>query len=572
MYSLYYYNGFSYWDISSKVLNAKLVDSANVGNVSLDLEIHSPPYIVSDVLALKSNARIYVALHGKIIFSGRLKQVILTEDRLKVQCSGLFSQFDDFGSFGIIASVSNKSLLKKQTPNHRDFATVFESNALTVEESELSTRIVEGIGLSNARANGLYLPMPLNRVDLSSNLVSMIDMAYNLPSGFLTYIRISDKDRNIHTTQIVTTTAVGSGRRLFISKVPVSGFYNYEFVLRNNTGGTYTSTQDTGFWYSNINALRIIPEESFSVTTATVNVAAGSTITITPANIENIYNGQTLYVVSGTYTTPTTYTGESIVVSGLTSTTFRGTFVNTSVNGTISILVPSVRPHHVLTEYSTRANVTPIIEDTRLDITDLMYDSITFKAICESLASRGDGTQKYYYGVTSDGIFYFRPKPSTIYYADLESFELNMNLNTIVNKVIPISKYADGTPKELPPIYDYTSIEKINATRSQAYTGDTSTDAQAIAYATAYLQDSVKGSVNTVIAISSVYNAQGAKVPLYLINAGDTIIPRNIPLNLLSTVQDSYIVETKQIDLETGKITFAFDKPITSTEALVNFT
>lgn len=571
MYSIYYYNGFSYWDISKRVTSAKIVDSANVGNVSLDLDIHAPPYIVSDILALKSNARIYVAVYGKLIFSGRLKQVVLTEDKLKIQCGGLFSLFDDLGSFGIIASVSDKSLLKKQTPDHRDFVSIFGSSAFTVEESEQSTKIVENISIANTLSHGMYLPIPLNRVTVTGTMLYLADISYNLPSGFLVYTRIFNSSRSIHSSQNLLTTAIVTSRRLFIDDFPASGIADFTVNLRNTTGGTYTSTQDTGFWYSNLNALRILPESAVTATTATINVAAGGTITITPANISNIYDGQTLFIVSGAYTTPSVYVGESIVVSGLTSSTFRGTF-GTSINGAVSILVPSVRPHHILTEYGTQLGITPIIEDTRLDITDLNETSTTIKSICDKLSSRGDGTQKYYYGVNADGIFYFRPKNTSTYYADIDSFELSMNLGTITNKIVPISKYADGTPKELSPVYDYTSIEKINAVRSQAYVGDTATDQQAIAYATAYLQDSVKGSVNTVIAISNVYNAQGARIALYLINPGDTIIPRNIPLNLLNTVQNSYIVETKQIDLETGKITFAFDKPITSTEALVNFT
>lgn len=572
MYTLYYFNGINYQDITAFCISPKLVHAANVGDMSLDFEFIGPSNISSEWLKLDSTARIFVAKRGTIIFSGRLSNVVLQQNSTKVQCRGLFSLFSDLGSFGVFLSTTDKAAFKKQTNNHRDFVTTFAVSSIAVEESLLSIRPVEGVGIPNVASNGFYLPLPPAPIQISGNMYSFSDISFNLPSGFITYIRQSDANRNIHAGAVLTTTAVSSARRLFITLGPTSGIVNHTFNLRNSSGGTYTSTQDTGFWYSNLNSTRLVLENNVRSTTATINVVAGSTATITPASMVNIYNGQQLFVVSGAYTVPNTvYTGQSVTVSGVTASTFQANFA-TSINGSSTILIPYLSPKDIFSRYANFVGINAAtIADVSIDISDVIIESTTFPMLCEYVAKRGDGVRKYYYSVDSSGNFYYKPNNEVTYYIDVESFELSATLDNIYNKITPISKYEDGTPKELSPVSDQVSIERLNKARITTYPTDTTYDPQATLYATAYLEDSVKGSVNTVISITRAYNTLGAAVSLDTLNPGDIVIPRNIPINLTSTVQPYYTIDTKQVFLDSGKIVFSFDKPLTKIEALVNF-
>lgn len=572
MYTLYYFNGINYQDITAFCISPKLVHAANIGDMSLDFEFIGPSNISIEWLKLDSIARIFVVKRGTIIFSGRLSNVILHSEATKVQCKGLFSLFGDFGSFGVLASTTDRSLFKKQTVDHRDFNANFATNSITIEENIFSIRPVKGEGISNLAANGFFMPMPLARVNVSGNLYAFTDISFSMPSGFIAYVRQFDNDDNSISTATVAVVANTTARRVFVNYAAVSGIADHVVCLRNSTGGTYTSTQDTGFWYANINNTRLALENDVRFTTATINVTAGSTITITPASMTNIYNGQRLYVVSGTYTTANTaYTGESIVVSGMTATTFRGTFA-TSIHGSSTIIVPFVTPKTIFDGYATVAGLdVDAVTDVNIDISDALFDNTTFENLCNYIAKRGDGTKKHYYGVDSLGNFYYKPASSSTYYIDVESFELSATIDDIYNRIIPISKRADGTLKELNPVVDQSSVERINKARTAVYTTDTTYDPQATVYAMAYLEDSIKGSVNTVISIVRAYNTLGAAVSLDILNPGDIVIPRNIPISLTTTAQSQYTIDTKQVFLDSGKIVFSFDKPLSKIEALVNF-
>lgn len=572
MYTIYYYNGANYHNITAFCLSPKLVHAVNIGDLSFEFDFVGLSHISSELLKLDSTARIFVVKYGSIIFSGRLSNVVLQDDRTKVQCRGLFSFFTDLGSFGVLASTTDRSLLKKQTVDHRDFAVNFATSSMTVEENIFSVRPVKNEGIANLAANGFFLPIPLAKINTSGNLYAFTDVSFSVPSGFSTYVKQFDYGSNLLTSALVTFGANTTSRRIFVNYTATSGIYDHVICLRNSTGGTYTSTQDTGTWYANVNNMRFALEDSVRFTTATINVAAGGTITITPASMTNIYNGQRLYVISGAYTTPNApYIGESIVVSGITATTFRGTF-STNINGSSTIIVPFVKPRDIFSGYANIVGVNPsAVSDVTIDISDALFDSTTFEGLCSYIAKRGDGAKKYYYGVDSSGNMYYKPSNETTYYVDVESFELSSTIDSIINKVIPISKKADGTPEELAPVIDQLSVERINKTRTTVYTADTTYDPQATVYATAYLEDSVKGSVNSVMVIVKAYNTLGASVSLDVLNPGDIVIPRNIPLNLSMTVQPQYVIETKQVMLDSGKIVFSFDKPLTKMEALVNF-
>ena len=486
MYTLYYFNGINYQDITALCISPKLVHAANIGDMSLDFEFIGPSNISSEWLKLDSIARIFVVKHGGIIFSGRLSNVVLQQNSTKVQCRGLFSLFSDFGSFGVLASTTDRSLLKKQTVDHRDFDVNFATSSITVEENIFSIRPVKGEGISHLAANGFFMPMPLARVNISGNLYAFTDISFSIPSGFSAYVKQFNRTNNLITSAFLTVSANTTARRVYVNYMEASGIADHIVCLRNTTGGTYTSTQDTGFWYANINNTRLALENDVKFTTATINVTAGSTVTITPASMTNIYNGQMLYVVSGTYTIPNaSYVGESIVVSGMTATTFRGTFA-TSIHGASTIIVPFVTPKTIFNGYASVAGLdVDAVTDVNIDISDALFDNTTFENLCNYIAKRGDGIKKHYYGVDSLGSFYYKPASSSTYYIDIESFELSATIDDIYNRVIPISKRADGTLKELSPVIDQSSVERINKARTAVYMTDTAYDPQATVYATA---------------------------------------------------------------------------------------
>lgn len=182
-----------------------------------------------------------------------------------------------------------------------------------------------------------------------------------------------------------------------------------------------------------------------------------------------------------------------------------------------------------------------LIASPALDLTDELYEDEAPADILTRLAALGDNAtppKQWEVGVWENRLLHLRVRGSAgrAWYVDAAGLELERSLETLRNAVYAVYRDAAGVTQRTAAATDAASAARYGLTRRAALRADTTSATQAGVQRDAYLQDRKDPPARAGITIWAIYDAAGARWPLYAVRSGDTITLRNLPPTLSGDV------------------------------------
>lgn len=180
-----------------------------------------------------------------------------------------------------------------------------------------------------------------------------------------------------------------------------------------------------------------------------------------------------------------------------------------------------------------------LIQSPGVDLVDEVYADQSPAQIIGSLAWRGDSiNQVYEAGVWDGQTMYFRPKGSAAlaWFTDAISIEIDSSLDALYNSAYAV--YADANNRRLrTAMAEKLNSQAIYGLVRRAWAG-TQTTSQTTAERArdALLTDRADLRPKAVLMMAGLYDASGARWPLWMARTGDTLTLRNLTPGLGSAV------------------------------------
>lgn len=319
------------------------------------------------------------------------------------------------------------------------------------------------------------------------------------------------------------------------------------FYMINTTGGNVLKATDTGVDYLRITNVRLVSTTTYAVsTTLTVARTNGSPVTCTVGSTARMYVGQRLIINSGGANS------ESVIVLSIpSSTTFTANVVNAPGGG--YPIGTTVQAHVVYADSVVGAIINTVIADNPdqlasnvalvqspgLDLTDEVYEDGDMQDILTKLADYGDmQRRRWEVGVGNNQVLYFQPQNTTgrTWYVDASDIDIERTLDNLRNRTYAVYSEPGGRKVRSAATDDATSISRYGIIRKSALNVDSTSSTQAQTQVNTSLEDTADPRPRAGVVFRMVYNLHGAPAMLFEPTGGDTIVIRNLPPNISTTV------------------------------------
>lgn len=331
----------------------------------------------------------------------------------------------------------------------------------------------------------------------------------------------------------------------------------------NATGAGSTPAGETGANYAKLTNVRLVTSTANRVSTSWSSPAGPVTgvQTVTPASMANIYVGQRLSIKQGGATN-----AESVIVTAVTSTTFTATFAGTHVAAeTITAhvvyadeIVKDCLADIVAVNMGLSSNTT-LIQSPLVDLTDQVFEDANMGAVLDTLAAIGDNATpplRWEVGVGNQQLLYFRPKSSAsrVWYVDVapDGLQIERSLQTLHNSAYTTYQDADGRTLRTATSSDAASVARYGVTRQQAVDSSTTSSTLATTIRDTAIRDGADPPPRSSVVFDGLYDAGGAWWPLYWCKSGDTLIARNLPPTLSTTIDRIRVMRLIQVEYNAG--------------------
>lgn len=343
----------------------------------------------------------------------------------------------------------------------------------------------------------------------------------------------------------------------------------------NSSGATYTNAQEDGDFYLNIPFARLVTLNSNRVnTTLGTAVAAPGTQACTPGSMTGIYVGQRLFLGGGN--------PESVVVASMTTTTFTATYARThlatdSLNAFLlyaSDVATALRDAVNTANSGALSSSNILIQSPGLDLLDEIYEDAYPADILTRLASLGDASgQRYEVGVKAGRRLYLRPQgdAAQAWHVDAADLTIQQTIENLANSVYATYQDANGYTRRTASQIESLSIVRYGLTRRRSVQADTTNSNVATAIAQTARDDSSDPLPRAGVSFTRAYTANGAQIPLWQIQDGDTITIRNLPVIAGAAVDRirTFRVVQVQYDAVAGTISVTPETPLPELEYLL---
>jgi hypothetical protein len=335
---------------------------------------------------------------------------------------------------------------------------------------------------------------------------------------------------------------------------------------------------ETGAAYLKITNLRITTGRAHEVNTGW-SLPAGPVTgvqTVTPTSMAGIYLGQQLVCRQGTVN------GEIVTVTAITSTTFTATFTKTMQAG-VTIQACQVYADDIaddLLSVTDTLNSTQISSDTALiaspglDLLNEVYEDQLPSDILDYLAGIGDTSgNQWEWGVGDNQRLYFRRQGSAArtWYIDVSAIDVQRLLDALSNSVYAVYQDTANRTLRAAATSDAASVARYGVTRRQALSVSSTSTVQAAAQQAAALADGKDPKPRSGVVIDKVFDANGARWPLWSVAAGDTVIIRNLAPTLSTSIDRIRVFRLSRAsyDVDSDTLTIEPETPRPSLEALL---
>jgi hypothetical protein len=210
-----------------------------------------------------------------------------------------------------------------------------------------------------------------------------------------------------------------------------------------------------------------------------------------------------------------------------------------------------------------------LISTTTTDLNDELYEDMLPAAILDYLATR-EGCD---WGVDVSGVFYFHPRGTyaRTWYVDAADIQLEESTNELTNSTYAIYKDANGRTRRTTIVADAMSVSWSGLTRRKPVQAQTTSATEAGVWRTAALADGLAYARRVTVTADRIIDMSGQTRQGYEVQAGDTLIIRNLPQTLAPDIDilSSILVARVQYDPATGAATIETDAPIPTLVTLI---
>lgn len=509
--------------------------------------------MLADAFRLYDNTLLYVGLFagGQIVWEGRLEDPTLYAGQdgsgLLAQALGYWRALSDVPLTALYSTTSVASWQPATTTQLANAAPeryqIDTNNRLFIAPQKNATYANAGVNLV---LGALYFDLP---DDASRNLnaggiqfdYEMIFPAVGWQANLNIYNFAGALIANIWSLGATTGLQTGSIHLNALAGNPVRCVF---YIWYNAAAAVYAG--ETGAAYLKVTNVRLATANARRVNT-TWSLPAGPVTgvqVVTPVSMTGIYLGQRLHMNQGA-----AVNAESVLVTAITATTFTATFVKQQAAG-VPIQAHQVYADDVVKDAasivstlnsSQLSSSTALIQSPGLDLTDESYEDAAIGDVLTHLASLGDNQsppRQWEVGVYEDRKLFFRPQGSAsrAWYVDATDLSVVRTLEDLANSSYAIYADANGRALRTAPVGDAASQARYGLVRRTAISADTTSATQAGVQASAALADTKDPKPRATIQFEAVYDAAGARYPLWLVRAGDTMTIRNLPPNISTSI------------------------------------
>lgn len=182
---------------------------------------------------------------------------------------------------------------------------------------------------------------------------------------------------------------------------------------------------------------------------------------------------------------------------------------------------------------------TALVATTDVDLQNEVYQDELMSDVLTRLTRLGDSANRQYEtGVWEGRRLHFRVRGSAgrTWYVDATALELERSLEPLANSVYAVYQATGGATVRSAASDDAASIARYGVTRRRALPARTTSSTQAASEVAAYLTDRKDPVPRAGLTFTKVFDATGARWPLWAVRAGDTLVIRNLSPTLSTSV------------------------------------
>lgn len=349
-------------------------------------------------------------------------------------------------------------------------------------------------------------------------------------------------------------------------------------VVYNAAAAIYAG--ETGTAYVRVTNVRVVTSTTNRVdTTLTANRNAGVNVTATVGSTARMYVGQLLQIrAAGGVTQSETVT----VLSIGGATTFNATFGANYVigNGVQGHIVYADEIVSDLAADTSAVNTTQLSSSTALiqspgrDLLDAQWLDTYGADVLADLVQRGDTQtqpRRWVWSVEIGRLLRFAPlgDGGRTWYVDAAGITVQLSRENLFNDAYAVYEDPSGWPLRTAVNPSTTSVARYGLTRRKSVSVQGSNALQAEAARDTAITQGATPSPKVQVNFEAVYDASGARWPLYLIRPGDTLFIRNLPPTLSVTVDQirSFVIARVEYHLDDDTITVEPLDPLPTLEA-----
>lgn len=488
-----------------------------------------------------------VSSYGQIAWEGRLEDPTLfagtAGSGLLAQALGFWRGFSDVPYIACWSSTSVGEFI----------ATTADMGVTTYSDSERWQRDTNnrlGIGLTVGttyalnKGGGLLFGIPHRS---SRNIVGIqFALEINLPTQH-TWRCVSfagDISSGALTSGAIEASLVGTGAQVNRAYHIILGTPRETcgIDVLCNTGAAFAG--QTWASYAKVTRVRVVTSSTNRVnTTLSANRNAGTNVTATVGSTTGMYVGMDLVIDGGNANSEIV-----TVISIGSSTQFNATFANNHTSGQAVqgfVIYADEIAKDMLTSYINVLNATQLssatalIQSPGLDLLNEVFEDANMADVLTRLAALGDTSgNQWEVGVYEGRVLFFRPQGSTgrAWYVDATELGIARTLEDLANTVRAVYKDASGRAQRTTTSGDAPSIARYGVLRVATVAADTTNATLAGVIRDTAQADTKNPLPRATIRFEAVYDASGARYPLWLVRAGDTMTIRNLPPNVSPSV------------------------------------
>ncbi len=219
---------------------------------------------------------------------------------------------------------------------------------------------------------------------------------------------------------------------------------------------------------------------------------------------------------------------------------------------------------------------TVLVESPTIDLTDQVYLDLRPAEILNSLIVLGDNQtppRQWEWGVWEGQRLHLRARGSAgrAWYVDATRLDVERTLDALYNSVYSIYQNESGDTLRTAAEADADSQAIYGVTRQGYISSDTTSAAQAGVERDTALADTKNPRPRAALAFDALYDAAGARWPLWACRSGDTITIRNLPPQLSASIDRvrTFTVSETRYDVDSDVLEATPESPLPRLDVLL---